>query len=174
MSCTGFVKLMRTQDVSELLGYPHCFVLLTVIALRARRTESCGIDGLQPGEALLGDHDNYGMSRQQYRTALSQLARAGFITIKATNKGTIATLVDTRVYDINVETGQPAGQPSSHHQGTTKPPSRNHQTTTNKNEKKGRTEEYKHERPDRDFDKQSSGIGTKITVSEMRKAAGLS
>jgi hypothetical protein len=58
---TGFIKLNRTSETLELLNDPHAFVLLTVIALRARRTEEFNLHNLQPGEALIGDHKKYGL-----------------------------------------------------------------------------------------------------------------
>jgi hypothetical protein len=62
------------------------------------------------------------MSRQEYRTAKKKLEDWGIATFRATNKGTIAKLCDTRVYDTNPEesnqqTNTPATneQPSSNH-----------------------------------------------------------
>ena len=130
----GFVKLNRSDETFEFLRDPHAFTLLTVIAVRARRTEKFNIHNLRPGQALIGDHTNYGMTLQQYRTAKRRLIRWGFIACKATSKGTIATLLDNRVYDINCIDSPPSinKQPTSEPQAANKPP------TTNKNEKNGK------------------------------------
>jgi hypothetical protein len=99
----GWIKQSRNPDVDELMRFPFAFLLLTVIARRARRDNSqFNPHKLQLGEALLGDHESIGASEQNYRTAKDQLEEWGFATFRATNKGTIATLTDTRVYDINI------------------------------------------------------------------------
>ena len=56
-----------------------------------------------PGEAMIGDWANYGMTEREYRTAKEILEKHGFATTKATGRGTIATLVNTRVFDPNIE-----------------------------------------------------------------------
>ena len=106
---------------------PDCFILLTQIAQRAKRTNDFNIHNLKLGEALIGDYKNIGLTRQQYRTATKKLENWQFITIKTTNKGTIATLINTDVFDINVNL------PTNNL--TIKQPSSNHQATTNKNDK---------------------------------------
>lgn len=131
----GYIKLNRGLKTLELLKNNKAFLLLTHIALRAKRTSEFNIYGLIVGEALLGDYKNYGMSRQEYRTALHNLKKWDFITTRTTNRGTIARIIDNSIYDINEETQQPARQPTANQQATTKQPSTNHQTTTNKNDK---------------------------------------
>lgn len=98
----GFVKLMRTPDVQELIKYPYAFTLLALIALRARRRD-CRITGLRAGEAMLGDYKSVGLTEQKYRTALKRLRKSGIILTKATNKGTIARIMDVSIWDINSE-----------------------------------------------------------------------
>jgi hypothetical protein len=130
----SFVKLIRGRTVEDMLEHdPPAYHLVTVIALRANRTNKINILGLNPGEALIGDYRRYGMTRQVYRGALRRLKKRGFVTTRATSKGTIAKLVDTRIYDINVEDEQPSEQPTS-----------NHPATTNKNKegKKGKKKTY--------------------------------
>lgn len=135
MSGPGFIKLARSPDTSELLREPNCFTLLSVIAYRCRRNRNGTFDvhGLQAGEAAIGDHA--GMSRQEYRTALAKLKKWGFVTTRTTNRGTIAKLADTRVYDPNIADQEPPQQPASNQQATTEQPAANQQPTTNKNER---------------------------------------
>jgi len=77
---------------------PLPFVLAYVIANRARWRVGFNAHGLQTGEAFLGDWRACGMSQQQYRTAKAQLTKFGFATFKTTNRGTVARLVDTRLF----------------------------------------------------------------------------
>ena len=138
----GWVKLNRGEDTMALIRkYPNAYILLTVTALRARRTSGPSIHGLSMGEALLGDHASYGLSRQAYRTALNQLTRWGFITIRPTSKGTIARLTNTTVFDINMESEQPSNQPSNRQQPANSAPPSNLQPTTNKNDKNEKRKE---------------------------------
>jgi hypothetical protein len=99
----GFLKLMRSDETREVMTEPDVFTLVSHIAYRAQRTNSFNRHGLAPGEALLGDYQNYGMSERRYRTAKQKLEKWGFATFRGTSKGTIAKLTDSRIYDINVE-----------------------------------------------------------------------
>ena len=99
MSGSGFVKLMRTERTLALMANPNAFTLASVIAYRAQRTDTLNVHDLRVGEALLGDYDRYGMTESQYRTAKKNLAKWRIATFRATNRGTIATLLDDTVYD---------------------------------------------------------------------------
>ncbi len=99
----GFVKLIRSEKTLALMGDPNAFTLASVIAYRAQRTDAFNIHGLAVGEALLGDFARYGMTQSEYRTAKKKLSRWKIATFRATNRGTIARLLDDEVYDINRE-----------------------------------------------------------------------
>lgn len=99
----GFLKLNRSKLLEELLMEPACFVLLTQIAYRARRCGGLSVRNVGIGEALIGDYKSVGLTRQKYRTALAKLQDWGLITIKTTNKGTVAKLTGKQVFDINEE-----------------------------------------------------------------------
>ena len=130
---TSFLKLMRSGITEQLVQHPNAFAVLTLVALRARRTGERRLDGLQEGEAMLGDYASLGLTRQQYRTILSNLQAWHLITIRTTNKGTIAKLCNSDVYDINSEaSNQPA---------TSDQPAPNQRPTTNKKDKKERKKE---------------------------------
>ena len=79
---------------------------------------------------MLGDYENQGLTRGQYRAALNRLVKYGFVEItKKTRKGTIVLLINNEIFDIN-ETFDT----SAHDQYTTNTePSNDHQATTNKN-----------------------------------------
>lgn len=101
----SYIKLFRSDATNELLKDNSAYLLLTQIALRARRTDIFNVSGLKPGEALVGDYKSIGLSRQNYRSALQRLEKWKFITTKATNNGTIATICNTDIYDINISEG---------------------------------------------------------------------
>ncbi|GEM_PF-4994501 len=131
----GWIQLKRSEDTFELLKFPRAFIVLTIIALRARRNSKSNINGLEKGEALIGDHNNYGLTRSQHRYAVNTLKNLQLITTRTTNKGTVAKLCQDRIYDINPEQRQPPEQPPDNHQTAIAQPSGNHQTATNNNYK---------------------------------------
>lgn len=139
-----FIKLIRSGYSLDLIKHPNEFTLLSLIAYRAKRTGKLNIHKLEIGESLIGDHNSCGLTRQKYRTALNNLIEWKIITTKTTNKGTIAKIINSDIYDVNVEyhnrqdnqptTNKPTiNQPSDNHQT-------NHQITTNKNDKKIKNE----------------------------------
>jgi hypothetical protein len=77
----GFIKQNRSENTIWLrTRYPWAFLLLSLIAERARRLEDIS-DGLQVGEAYVGDYKAIGGTRKQYRNALEKLQELGFIEI---------------------------------------------------------------------------------------------
>lgn len=125
-----FIKLIRHEDSHQILPliekHPNAFLLLTVIALRARRTLD-PVNGLDVGQCYLGDYRHYGMTEQKYRTAKKHLEKLKIVTFQATNKGTIAKIVTSDIYDIN---GDQDNDQSNDHVTTRQRPS-NDQVTTN-------------------------------------------
>jgi hypothetical protein len=92
---------MRSRDAVELiLANPRAFILAFIIAYRAEYGGGFNRNSLKLGESLLGDHDDYGMSEQQYRTAKDQLAERAYATFEPTNKWTVGRLLDTRLFAI--------------------------------------------------------------------------
>ncbi len=111
----GWVKAMRTSDALELIrANPFCYVMAATIALRARWTDGFNADGLEQGEALIGDFEQQGMTEQQYRTTKAQLAKWGFATFRPTTRGTIAKLTDTRLFSLFIPdaNGRNNGRPT--------------------------------------------------------------
>jgi hypothetical protein len=110
----GYIQLNRCETTEELLKQPECFLLLTQIALRARRTgEGWNPHNLEVGQALIGDYKSIGLSSEKvYRNAKKRLENYKIVAFKGTNKGTVATLLNSIVYDINEETkGEQKGDP---------------------------------------------------------------
>src|SRR5277367_5646854 len=87
-----FIKYIPSEEAEYLLEkHPNAFLLLTLIANRARRL-SGKPDGLEIGECHIGDYEQCGIaSRKQYRTALEILLERGHIkkveTCKNRKKG---------------------------------------------------------------------------------------
>jgi hypothetical protein len=103
----GFIQLKRSAATRELLARdPLAFALLTHIALRARWRSELSTRDLETGEALIGDFENYGMTRREYRTRVRRLVTWRKIEIRTTPKGTIARLISTDVFNINEQSGK--------------------------------------------------------------------
>ena len=108
----GFVKLNREKGIELLEGDPQAFLLLSQIALRARRADAeYSRNSLKANQAFLGDYKKAGLSRQQYRDAQKRLTKYGLATFERSNKGTIATLTSIEAYDINAEQNIPFTKP---------------------------------------------------------------
>ncbi len=120
MSCQRFIKLIDSEETEFLLeNYPNCFLLLSYISLRARRTSN-GLDGLEPGDSIIGEIESSkkcGLTTKQYRTALEKLEEFGFVetvfnpknkscqkrAIKKAIKSKVLNLSNSKIYDINKE-----------------------------------------------------------------------
>lgn len=136
----GFIKLIRENETNKdlwafLERRPNAFSLFTLMARRARRQD--GIDPrsgvqLQAGECLLGDYAASGLTRREYRTAKNDLQKAGLATFKATNKGTIGRIINSDIYDINVEECGQQNDKQAASKTTTERPASGQQAATNK------------------------------------------
>lgn len=98
----GFIKLFREKALELLEENSKAFLLLTQIAIRARRNDA-EYSSLKANQAFIGDHEKIGLSRQEYRSAQKKLTKYKLASFEPTNKGTIATLICTAVYDINAD-----------------------------------------------------------------------
>jgi hypothetical protein len=111
----GWFSATRGDEPLELIrSNPLAYVLAAVIAHRANFRAGFNEHGLSPGEAFLGDYRSYGMSEQNYRTCKAILEKHGFATFRPTNKGTVAKLTDTRLFNPlrALTNGQTNGQPT--------------------------------------------------------------
>lgn len=102
-----YVKAVRSDQASFLDHHPNANHLLNVIARRSRRTK-CNLNMLEIGECFISFR-SVGMTEQQYRTAKKQLQKWGLVGFKkgrrVTDKGTVALLLNSDVYDINTQEG---------------------------------------------------------------------
>lgn len=116
---------MRNPQLEELGRVrPTALVLLRIYLNRAKNTEDRGNPDLEVGEAYLGDWKMYTKSEQIYRTDKSYLEKYKILTYRATNRGTIARLVDTSFFDVEWK--------KSTDKSTDKPRASHEQATTNK------------------------------------------
>jgi hypothetical protein len=133
----GWFKAVRSSVAGELIrANKNAFILLYVIAARARWRDGFNAHGLTQGESFIGDHDAYGMSEREYRTAKALLEKHGFASFKPTNKGTVATIENPTVFDIwqSQDDEQNVARPSDRRQ------TGGGQTPTNEEGKKGKQE----------------------------------
>ena len=119
----GYIKLNRSPQLLNLLETDHqAFVMLTWIAVRANR---------ETGQAMIGDWRKMGVtSEATYRRIKNRIQAAGLATFKATNKGTLATLVNISIFDINRVEADEQTDEQTDEQSPKKPTT---QPTTNKN-----------------------------------------
>jgi hypothetical protein len=131
----GFLKLIRSDYVKWLMkNYPWAYLLLNLIALRACRSLPNN-DGLQIGEAFIGDWDAIGATRGQYRHALKILYKEKIIEIIETNRtrkkattgttteGTKVKILNSIIWDINQEDNNHCNS----HSTTTEQPLNDHE-----------------------------------------------
>lgn len=101
----GFIKFNRNSSkYFELIAdRPTAFLLLSLIANRARRTnEKDLMVELEIGEALIGDYFSYNVTESVYRTDKKYLINHSFIvTTRTDRRGTIVKMVDSDIFDIN-------------------------------------------------------------------------
>ena len=128
-----FIKAIRSETASFLDFNPNANHLLNVIARRARRTE-CKLNNLSIGECFVG-FKSVGLTEQQYRTAKKQLQKIELVSFRVARKltggvtsgVTVAKLLNSRVYDINIDEGNATVTPNQ------RQPNAN--LTSNKNDK---------------------------------------
>jgi hypothetical protein len=119
----GFIQIQRAaEDLLE--ADPDAYLLMSQIMFRAlRKKNKYNRHGLEPNQALVGDFESCGLTRQRYRSALLRLKTNHLITTKKTNKGTIATILGTEFCDINPENKTQ----QNNHQATIKQPLKNNE-----------------------------------------------
>ena len=104
-----FIKASRSETASFLDFNPNANHLLNVIARRARRTP-CNLNNLSVGECFIS-FKSVGLTEQQYRTAKKHLQKIDLVSFRVARKltggvtsgVTVAKLMDSRVYDINID-----------------------------------------------------------------------
>jgi hypothetical protein len=138
MSGGGFLMQKKGPHLNAVIQRPVTLSMVTLAATRTWRGPGISPDGCAPGEAFIGDTATIGATRGQYRAALKWLTNRRYATTKATNNGTIIRLLDSILYELNVD----GDNHHNNHQRKSEQPSNNHRTTTgtttNKNLNKGK------------------------------------
>jgi hypothetical protein len=125
MATLPYLMLMKNPTTLQLMKYPKAFTLFCFIAQRTNRTsEDCLINGLEIGEAPIGDYETIGLTRSEYRAASKRLINSQLTTIKTTNKGSVAKIISKAIIDINLG--------ENDQQKTKSVPKHDHKTTTTK------------------------------------------
>lgn len=149
MSKERFIKFIYSEESSYLIiNHPNAFLLLTLIAQRARRLEGLP-DGLKIGQCYIGDFSQCGIdTERKYRTAKKVLEGRKHIEISETCRtrkktttgvttvGTLVRLISSNVYDINKESND---DPNDDRATTERRPSDDEQERTRKNKIEKRT-----------------------------------
>lgn len=83
-----FVKFVESSPefYSLINQRPTAFVLLALIVDRARKVPLTIKDGIEVGEALIGDYKEYGATEQTYKTDKNYLKKFGIATFKSTGE----------------------------------------------------------------------------------------
>lgn len=100
-----FIKFKNSPEYRWLIKErPTAFVLLSLVASRAKTSNDHPEFRLEVGEAYLGDYKNYGVTERIYRTDKSFLENANFVTTRTTNKGTIIKIVSSSIFELYAKT----------------------------------------------------------------------
>lgn len=101
---SGWIAMNRTEESERLQErHPTAFLLACQVARRARWQHGrCAITGLDHGQAMVGDWKRAGLkSEKSYVHAKMVLQRAGLVEFRGTNRGTVATLMDARIFQLD-------------------------------------------------------------------------
>jgi len=159
----SYFKAYRSKNFAELLrAYPNAFLLFTLVAYSAKRSEST-VSMLQVGQCYV-NHINCGLSEQEYRTAKKVLTKLKLCKFKATNKTTVATILVNDIYNINSETsnGHATGKNSQNVENAT---GKNYKITKKIN-KEQRTEEL-----DNEYDNNKRNISSNRQATDSQQTS---
>jgi biotin operon repressor len=139
----GYIKVWRKVEDSGLLQLPNTFALFMYILISASHKDRKmgtpnGAIEVKRGQFISGRKElalRLKQSEQQVRTSLERLKKMGIITIKATNKYSVYTIVNYDIYqdrhnEITNTTSNK--QPSDSQQVTTKQECKNLRIKNNK------------------------------------------
>jgi hypothetical protein len=141
---SGFIKLQRKiLDWEWYNDIPTKTLFIHLLLKFNFKNKKWRGNDIKKGQILTGRKilsDETGLSEQQIKTALKKLKSTNEITIKATNRFSVITLVNYSLYqDKKTDNNQLDNQPEEQ-QATNKQPTSNQQATTTKNEKNEKNE----------------------------------
>ncbi|MDC0325650.1 hypothetical protein OAM01_02725, partial [bacterium] len=98
---SGWIKLKRDPAFFTDMWKRHrpTMWLLFYIAQNAKRETTMWI---KPGQCEIRGHEEAGLSNQEYKTAKKNLKNIGFAKFTKRNNVTLATLLEPKLYDINI------------------------------------------------------------------------
>lgn len=167
----SYFKVQRESQVFDyLIKKRHsAFVLLFLIARRAKRTLDHPDKSLEIGECYIGDYDTYGATEQIYKTDKALLKSTNQITTRATNRGTIAKLVDISLFDINEEksTNKSTNELSDYQRATNEQLTTNNNVKNEKNDNTYKKRTYLLNIPSNDIEEFKSTFN--LTLEEIKK-----
>jgi hypothetical protein len=97
----GYVRAFRTELLNLLRDNRNAHTLISAVAYNARWTDGPNRQGLKLGEAFIRGCGECGLTNAEYRSAKDFLKRHGYVTLKATNGGTVFRLTNTRLFSIS-------------------------------------------------------------------------
>ena len=139
MTSGGFIKLHRKLTEWEWYSDPctkDVFLHLLLTANHKTRREK-GVT-YKRGQAVFGRREmalKLGISERNVRTALNHLKSTNEITIKATKRGSVATIVNYEKYQVTDTGSVQQSDQGNDRKVTNNRPTTDQQVTTNKNEK---------------------------------------
>lgn len=130
---SGWFRIRRGPLLNELIKRRTDLALALLIASRIKWDDSGSAEGIRKGEALLGDYEEFGFTRSEYRCSLDRLVRKHeIVTATGTARGTVVRVVDSRVFLLwgdDAQATKPGGtraednsQQYSHQPVRTQPP----------------------------------------------------
>lgn len=132
-----FIKYIPSEKSAWLrANHTSLYLLLTLAVERARWQEGESLDGLLPGDSILGSYEEAGITRQQYRDAIEKGEILGIWevvfnqkqikqqkrTIKRTIKSIVVNIKDSGIWDLNIN----YENQEKNHLRTNREPTENH------------------------------------------------
>lgn len=93
------MEIKINKETDNLMKDTDAFLMLLKIAYNTKREDSFSIPDCEIGEAFI-TAEMIGVSQQTFRTTKNKLAKWGFATFKATNKGTIARMTTDKFFKL--------------------------------------------------------------------------
>lgn len=93
------MEILINKETDNLMKDTDAFLMLLKIAYNTKRDDFFSIPDLEIGEALI-TAEMIGMDYESYRRAKARLAKWGFATFRATNKGSIAKITTDKFFKL--------------------------------------------------------------------------
>jgi hypothetical protein len=132
----AFIKLNRDGNSAEkmMAERPTAYLLLSLIAMRAKRSDNHPNKKLKLNQAYIGDKSYCGNNDNIYRSDKKYLEKHGYCRFEGTNQGTVATLLQNDIFDINADLERPQAHERNHEQN-------NEPATSKRQSKKAKSHE---------------------------------